>query len=132
MTSRTEHIADIYRELAELLVTRTTAEWLALFDRANVPAMPLNSPDSLLADAHLQATGFFTFTDHPSEGRLRQMAYPSTWSETQPAATRHVPRPGGHSAEVLRELGYAEDRIAGLIESGVTALAPGGSGQAQT
>ncbi len=130
MTSRTEHIADLYRELAELLLTRTTAEWLALFERADVPAMPLNTPDSLLADAHLQATGFFSFGEHPSEGRLRQMAYPSTWSDTQPAPTRHVPRLGEHSAEVLRELGYPDDKIAALIESGVTAIAPGSNGQA--
>ena len=131
MTSRTEHIADLYRELAELLLTRGTAEWLALFARADVPAMPLNTPDSLVADAHLQATGFFSFADHPSEGRLRQMAYPSTWSETQPAATRHVPRLGEHSAEVLREIGYSDDRIAAMIESGVTATVPGDSGQPQ-
>ena len=131
MTTRTEHIADLYRELAELLLTRSTAAWLALFERADVPAMPLNTPDSLVADAHLQATGFFSFADHPSEGRLRQMAYPSTWSDTQPAATRHVPRLGEHSAEVLREIGYSDDRIRSLIESGVTATAPGGSGQPQ-
>ena len=131
MTSRTEHIADLYRELAELLLTRSSAEWLALFERADVPAMPLNTPDSLVADAHLQATGFFSFADHPSEGRLRQMAYPSTWSDTQPAATRHVPRLGEHSAEVLREIGYSEDRIAAMFESGVTATTPGNSGQPQ-
>ena len=59
------------------------------------------------------------------------MAYPSTWSDTQPAATRHVPRLGEHSAEVLREIGYSDDRIRSLIESGVTATAPGGSGQPQ-
>ena len=124
MTTRTEHIADLYRELAELLATRTTAEWLALFERADVPAMPLNSPEALLADPHLQASGFFGLVEHPSEGQLRQMAYPSTWSDTQPAATRHVPRLGEHSAEVLRELGYSEDRITALIESGVTLKAP--------
>jgi crotonobetainyl-CoA:carnitine CoA-transferase CaiB-like acyl-CoA transferase len=124
MTTRTEHIADLYRELAELLVTRTTAEWLALFERADVPAMPLNSPDALFADPHLRATGFFGVVEHPSEGALRQMAYPSTWSETQPGATRHVPRLGEHSAEVLRELGYGEDRISALIDSGVTLKAP--------
>ena len=125
MTTRTEHIADLYRELAELLVTRTTAEWLALFERADVPAMPLNSPDALFADPHLQASGFFSVFDHPSEGSLRQMAYPSTWSDTQPGPTRHVPRLGEHSAEVLRELGYGADRIAALIESGATVQAPG-------
>lgn len=129
MTTRTEHIAELYRELAELLVTRTTAEWLALFERADVPAMPLNSPESLLADPHLRDSGFFCMVDHPSEGQLRQMAYPSSWSDTQPAATRHVPRLGEHSAEVLRELGYGEDRIRSLIDSGVTAQAPGISRQ---
>ncbi len=129
MTTRTEHIADRYRELAELLLTRTTAEWLALFERADVPAMPLNTPDSLLADAHLQATGFFGIIDHPSGGCLRQMAYPSTWSDTQPAPTRHVPRLGEHSTEVLREIGYTDDKIAALIESGATAIAPGSAVQ---
>ena len=132
ISTRTEHIVDLYRELAELLLTRSTAEWLALFERADVPAMPLNTPDSLVADAHLQATGFFSFTDHPSEGRLRQMAYPSTWSETQPGATRHVPRLGEHSAQVLREIGYEEDKIAALIASGASAIAPDAPSQTQT
>ena len=118
MTTRTENIAAIYSEVAELMATRTTAEWLDLFERADIPAMPLNSPEALIADPHLAATGFFTFTDHPSEGRLRQMAYPSTWSQTQPQASRHVPRLGEHSAEVLREIGYGSDRIAALFASG--------------
>jgi crotonobetainyl-CoA:carnitine CoA-transferase CaiB-like acyl-CoA transferase len=124
MTSRTENIAALYKELADLLVTRTTAEWLEFFDRADIPAMPLHSPDTLAADPHLQATDFFSFVDHPSEGRLRQMAFPSTWSATQPSASRHAPRLGEHSIEVLKEFGYSDERIATLLRDGVTAVSP--------
>ena len=121
MTARTEHIGALYQELAQLLLTRTTAQWLELFSKADVPAMPLHTPDSLLADPHLEATGFFSFGEHPSEGRLRQMAYPSTWSDSQPAQTRHAPRLGEHSLEVLRDIGYSDERIEALIAGGVTA-----------
>ncbi len=131
MSARTENIVALYRELAELLATRTTEQWLDLFNRADIPAMPLHNPDSLVADPHLRATGFFSFDDHPSEGRLRQMAYPSTWSESQPGGTRHVPRLGEHSVEVLREIGYSDERIAALIGLGVTATIGGGAGHEQ-
>lgn len=121
MTTRTENIGALYGELAALLATRTNAEWLTLLDGADIPAMPLHSLDSLLADPHLEATGFFSFVDHPSEGRLREMAVPSTWSASQPKAQRHVPRLGEHSVEVLREIGYSDERVAALIQHGVTA-----------
>lgn len=123
MTSRTEHIADIYRELGELLLTRTTAQWLELFEHADIPAMPLHTADTLRQDAHLQATGFFTTYEHPSEGPLVDMAYPSTWSQTQPAGMRHAPRLGEHSQEVLREAGYSDERIQSLVRAGVTRIA---------
>ena len=121
MTSRTENIVALYRELAELLLTRSTAEWLELFNKADIPAMPLNTLESLMADEHLAATGFFSFEEHPTEGRLRHMAYPSTWSVTQPGGTRPVPRKGEHSAEVLREIGYSDERIDALMRSGASA-----------
>ena len=125
MTARTENIVALYRELAELLLTRTTAQWLDLLNKADIPAMPLHTLESLLADEHLAATGFFSFGEHPTEGRLRQMAYPSTWSATQPRCSRPVPRLGEHSLEVLREIGYSEDRIEALIQCGATATIPG-------
>ncbi|MBL4906229.1 MAG: CoA transferase, partial [Sneathiella sp.] len=70
---------------------------------------------------HLEATGFFSFTDHPSEGRLREMPVPATWSKTQPEPTRPAPRLGEHSVEILQELGYSAQKIESLVECGATA-----------
>ena len=119
MTSRTQNIEALYGELAELLLTRTREDWLELFAEADVPATPLHDLDSLLRDPHLAATGFFGTEAHPSEGELRSMAYPSTWSASQPVTTRPVPRVGEHSEEVLREIGYTAARIAELRAKGI-------------
>ncbi len=120
MTTRTENIDSIYAELAELLLTRTTDDWLALFEAADIPAMPLHSPESLLTDEHLEAVGFFKTVEHPSEGTIRDMSVPAIWSETQPAPDRLAPRLGEHSEQVLREIGFDDERIANMITSGVT------------
>lgn len=128
MATRTQHIDDLYRELATVVAERTTAEWVPLMEQADIPAIPLHSLESLLQDPHLAATGFFSAEDHPTEGRLRHMAVPSTWSATQPRATRHVPRLGENSVEVLREHGFDEQEIEALLRAGVTRT----SGAAET
>lgn len=120
MGSRTEHIDDLYRMVAEIMQTRSSAEWLQLLQDADIPVMPLHTPDSLMRDEHLHAVGFFKTEHHPSEGPLRAMAVPGRWSVTQPEITRHAPRHGEHSVEILRELGYDEERIRQLLAAGVT------------
>ena len=120
MATRTEHIAAIYSELAEILTMRTTAEWMKLFEAEDIPAMPLHTLESLIGDEHLAQVKFFQSTEHPSEGRLYDMAYPSTWSTTQPKASRLAPRLGEHSIEILRELNYDEAKIVDLVAKNIT------------
>ena len=123
ITTRTENIDSIYSELAETLLTRASADWLELFDKADIPAMPLNTPESLLTDPHLDAVGFFKSVEHPTEGKIHDMAVPAIWSETQPAPDKLAPRLGEHSAEVLREIGFDDARIADMMANGVSAVA---------
>ena len=90
VTTRTQHINEIYAEIAELFKTRTTAEWTRLLDEADIPVTPMHTLETIFEDPHLVATGFFEREDHPTEGRLVRMREPSEWSDTQPAATRHA------------------------------------------
>ena len=120
--SRTEHVQALYAMVADILLTRTTDEWLTLFNGADIPAMPLSTLDSLMDDPHLRAIGYFEPMEHPSEGPIWQMRPAATWSESPPDIRRLAPRLGEHSAEVLREAGYSSADIAQLVAAGVTLL----------
>ena len=120
MGSRTKYVKEVYAFIAEILKTRTTADWLDAFNRADIPAMPMQTLESLIDDAHLQAVKLFELAEHPSEGKIRQMRNPTRWSATPLGAIRHAPRLGEHSREVLREIGYGEAQIEQLFKSGIT------------
>jgi len=120
MTTRNENIKTIYDDMAAVLATRKSDEWLTLFESADIPAMPLHTLDSLIADPHLAATNFFSVTEHPSEGAIREVAVPSSWSVTQPSATRPAPGLGEHSREILSEAGYSQEAIEQLMANKVT------------
>lgn len=122
--ARADNIDAVYEEVGRLMLARDTAEWRALFDAADVPNMPVNSPRDLLEDPQHQATGFIRVVDHPSEGRLRTSGCPTRWSHTPPAAdTLPAPRLGEHSLDVLRELGYDAEEIASMLATGASAVA---------
>ena len=97
-----------------------TAEWLTLLEQADIPCGPMHTPDDLFNDPHLQAVGMFPEIDHPTEGRIRHIKVPVQFSKTPGGLQRHAERLGGSSAEVLRELGYSQEQISALAQSGVT------------
>jgi len=98
----------------------SSAEWIALLDEADVPVMPMHDFQSVLEDPHLVATGFFRDVEHPTEGPIRTMAVPPSWSRSKTELRHLAPRLGEHSAEILREAGYGDAEIADLVRKGVT------------
>lgn len=123
-TSRMAHIDEVYGELAEIFLTRSTAEWMELLEKADVPAMPMYDFEGVLNDPHLVATGFFQTIEHPSEGSIRQMGVPAQWSRTPAVPARLAPRQGEQGAEILREAGFSEDEIARLTTAAPAEQAP--------
>jgi crotonobetainyl-CoA:carnitine CoA-transferase CaiB-like acyl-CoA transferase len=121
---RAVNIDTVYAELARILETKTTAEWTAILEKADVPVMPMHDLESLLGDPHIVATDFFPVVDHPTEGRIRNMRPSARFSETPVETKRLAPRLSEHSAEILSEAGFSADEIAALVREGVTKTVP--------
>jgi crotonobetainyl-CoA:carnitine CoA-transferase CaiB-like acyl-CoA transferase len=114
---RSKHYAEAYAFVAGEMRKKTTAEWVAALDRADIPVQRMNSLDDIVADPHLAAIGYLRTVEHPSEGTIKTLAVPSEWSESPPEYRRHAPRLGEHTREVLREAGLAEEKIDQLTKS---------------
>jgi crotonobetainyl-CoA:carnitine CoA-transferase CaiB-like acyl-CoA transferase len=121
--ARARHIGELYEFLDGLLRTRTTAQWVELLDKIDIPVAPVSSIEDLVHDRHLSASAFFGREAHPTEGEMLVPRTPTAWSGTPPAQPAPSPRLGADSAQILRELGYSDEQIAALGRSGVTLLA---------
>lgn len=117
--NRTKHINELYGIVAEKLQKRNSAEWLELLNQADIPAMPMHTPESLLDDPHLNDVGFFEKILHPTEGQLIQMRVPSSWSTSRREQNTPAPVLGEHTEDILRESGYTSEAIAAWVRDGV-------------
>ena len=120
VAARFRNVGEYFQIRGEALKEKTTAEWLEIFDRRDVPAMPYHTLDSLMEDPHLREVGFFETLEHPTEGRVINMALPNKLSRGARSDQRLAPKIGQHSVEILREVGYADSDIDAMVASQVT------------
>ena len=101
-----------------LTPSRTTAEWVALLDKAQIPNAPVAKPADLLDDPHMVWRQLFKKYPHPSEGEILMVEPPMRMSRTPPAIRRMAPLMGADSREVLAEAGVSEAEIEALKQAG--------------
>ncbi|NKC10893.1 MAG: CoA transferase [Gammaproteobacteria bacterium] len=118
--SRTANAAAYFAVRMQGLARKTTAEWLEIFERLDVPAAPYNRIDDLLDDPHLRDIGFFYQSEHPSEGAIKRTKIPNTFSAGMREDDGHAPRLGQHSREILQSLGYSDQAVNAMHASGAT------------
>ncbi len=118
-TQRSVHAKEVYDMMEAALATRATAEWLELLANADIPASPVHTMESLLADPHLNDVDFFQIEDHPTEGKLRAMRMPMHFSASPLMNRRPTPHVGEHTVAVLRDAGLSAAEIDKLLAEGV-------------
>ena len=118
VAARFKNVREYFAIRADGLRQKTTAEWVEILDRLDVPAMPYHTLESLMEDPHLADVGFFQTVEHPTEGRIRNMRLPNKTSFSARREFMGAPKLGQHSVEVLRDAGLSESEIQALTANG--------------
>jgi crotonobetainyl-CoA:carnitine CoA-transferase CaiB-like acyl-CoA transferase len=114
-TERSRRVDELYDMLAAAMTSRTTAEWLAAFERLDIPSQPVRLPEDLLPDPHLDDVGFFEtrFADATPVRRTLRQAVNVEGVGNEP--DRAPPLLGADTAKVLQEAGCSEEEIAAVL-----------------
>jgi len=119
-SSRGDNGAAISERMAAWCADRTTAEALSALEQAAIPGAAVLTPQQVLDDPQVQATGVLDPVDYPGLPGPAPVARIPVWlSESAPAARRRAPLVGEHTDAILAQLGYGADAIAELRRKGV-------------
>ena len=102
------------------LSARSTADWLAALDAADIPCGPINDILAAFASPEAAALGMTVEQEHPAWGVIRQVGVPfelSAHAGVDPDARRRLL--GEHTDEILAELGYDAGRDRAAPSGGV-------------
>ena len=117
--ARLAHVDEFFEIRNGSLERKTTAEWLQRFERADVPAFPYNTLESLLEDPHLREVGLFHHTEYAEEGTVRHIEPANTFTGGKRRAPMPAPMLGQHSAEILSDFGFTSEQITRLVDTRV-------------
>jgi crotonobetainyl-CoA:carnitine CoA-transferase CaiB-like acyl-CoA transferase len=112
--------ADVRLDLtADIIRTRSSAEWLTAFDAAQVPCAPIQTRADLLTDPQVAANHLIVESVHPHAGPMRQPRPAARFAATPAALRLFAPALGEHTDAVLEEAGIAAADRAALRDSGI-------------
>jgi len=99
--------------------SRPRDHWLELLAQHDIPAAPVQTVMEFMRHPAVRHHDMIREYEHPEVGRLRVMGQPIAFTGTPTRDPGPPPTLGEHTDAVLREIGYTDEEIAGLVARGV-------------
>lgn len=117
---RVANRVELEAELEAVSQTKTTQQWLEIFEGSGMPYAAVNDVQDTLNHSHTLARNMVVEMEHEACGPIKMVNTPVKFSGSQPSVRSAPPLLGQHTDEVLSEhLGLTESNIATLKKKGV-------------
>ena len=111
---RSANRAELNALIAEKLTTRPTSEWVKALNDAGVPCGPVYQMDEVFADPQVVHLAMTRTIEHPALGPLDIVRNAVRMTGEPDTVRTPTPELGGHTEQVLAELGYSPAEIEAL------------------
>lgn len=111
-----EELVDI---IEKVFRSKTYAEWKEILSPTKLIWAPVMTPLEVTREEQALANDVFVDFDHPRHGPVRLINNPIKLSKTPLRETSRAPDLGEHTDQILSELGYSGEEIAGLRKAGI-------------
>jgi crotonobetainyl-CoA:carnitine CoA-transferase CaiB-like acyl-CoA transferase len=118
MSARRENSAELVALLDAVFATETSEVWHRRLDAAGMWWAPVQTTTEALDDPQVRASGAFVDVPQGDGTTAPGVASPVDFSDTRWSPAGPAPECGQHTEEILLELGYDWEAIAGLKERG--------------
>lgn len=115
---RLAHKTEIHEGIAQVTCTKPTQYWIETLNAGGVTCGPIYTMDQVFADEQVQSLEMAQTVEHPTLGRMNLLASPLNFDGIPRRIRKATPEGGADRDEILRELGYSQDKIDSLSASG--------------
>jgi formyl-CoA transferase len=117
--SRAGNRTALNQEMTRSLKTKSSAEWVAIFNKAGVPCGPIYRMDEVFADPQVKHMQVRAEVKHARLGTLGLINQPVKLSRTPARLVAASPERGEHTEEVLREMGFSSQEVNKFKSEGI-------------
>ena len=108
--------------ISDILLTKTAAEWVRIFEDADVPHAMVNSVGEAIEQDIVRERELMRTVSHTVAGEVRVVGSPLRFDDFDAKAYRPSPLLGEHTRSILARFGYDDDAIDRLADGGVVGL----------
>lgn len=109
---------EIHDLFVEIIATKTADEWVEILSKKGVWTRKICNYDECFEEPVVKEIDPVMTVNHPRAGDVKLLKFPIHFSSGEPEVRYFGPELGEHTEEILKGLGYTQDEIDAMVESG--------------